>query len=312
MPGSRPPVQRFHLYVSYACPWAHRTLILRSLKGLEPFIPVSVVNWKMGPSGWSFEPGPGVVPDPIHGARFLSDVYRADPQEFDGHATTPVLWDRLRGRIVSNESADIVRMFNSAFDALGATPGDYYPPELREQIDALERPLYERLNDGVYQAGFATTQAAYDAAARGVFQMLDELEARLSTQRYLCGDRFTEADVRLFVTLIRFDAAYHGHFKCNLRRLADYAVLSAYTRDLYQMPMIRRTVHLDHIRHHYYESHPQLDPTGIVPIGPQLDLEAPHGRESARVARCGALNLSTCSACTVHRHDPCNTRDADA
>jgi putative glutathione S-transferase len=171
-------------------------------------------------------------------------------------------------------------MFNSAFDALGATPGDYYPSELREQIDALERPLYERLNDGVYKAGFATTQAAYDAAARGVFQMLDELEGRLSTQRYLCGDRFTEADVRLFVTLVRFDAAYHGHFKCNLRRLADYAVLSAYTRDLYQMPLIRRTVHLDHIRHHYYESHPQLDPTGIVPIGPQLDLEAPHGREA--------------------------------
>jgi len=267
------------LYVSYACPWAHRALILRSLKGLEPFVPVSVVNWRMGPSGWSFASGPGVVADPIHGARFLSDVYRADPGEFDGHATTPLLWDRLRGRIVSNESADIVRMFNSAFDALGATPGDYYPPELREQIDALEGPLYERLNDGVYRAGFATTQTAYEDAARGVFRMLDELEGRLSTQRYLCGDRFTEADVRLFVTLIRFDAAYHGHFKCNLRRLADYAVLSAYTRDLYQMPTIRRTVHLDHIRHHYYESHPQLDPTGIVPIGPELDLESPHGRE---------------------------------
>jgi len=278
--GFAPARQRFHLYVSYACPWAHRTLILRSLKGLEPLIPVSVVNWKMGPSGWSFEPGPGVVPDPIHRAHLLSDVYRADPQAFDGHATTPVLWDRLRGRIVSNESADIVRMFNSAFDALGATPGDYYPAELREQIDALEGPLYERLNDGVYRAGFATSQAAYEAAARGVFQMLDELELRLSTQRYLCGDRFTEADVRLFVTLIRFDAAYHGHFKCNLRRVGDYAALSAYTRDLYQMPTIRRTVHLDHIQHHYYESHPHLDPTGIVPIGPQLDFDAPHGRET--------------------------------
>ena len=278
--GFAPARQRFHLYVSYACPWAHRTLILHSLKGLEPFIPVSVVNWKMGASGWSFAPGPGVVPDPIHRAHLLSDVYRADPQEFDGHATTPVLWDRLRGRIVSNESADIVRMFNSAFDALGATPGDYYPRELREQIDALERPLYEHLNDGVYQAGFATTQAAYEAAARGVFRMLDELELRLATRRYLCGDRFTEADVRLFVTLIRFDAAYHGHFKCNLRRLIDYPALSAYTRDLYQMPAIGRTVHLDHIQHHYYESHPQLDPTGIVPIGPQLDLDAPHGRDS--------------------------------
>jgi glutathionyl-hydroquinone reductase len=278
--GFAPAIQRFHLYVSYACPWAHRTLILRSLKGLESLIPVSVVHWKMGPSGWSFAPGPGVVPDPIHRARLLSDVYRADPHDFDGHATTPVLWDRLRGRIVSNESADIVRMFNSAFDGLGAAPGDYYPQELREEIDALERPLYDRLNNGVYRAGFATTQAAYEDAARAVFGMLDEFEVRLSTRRYLFGDRFTEADVRLFVTLIRFDAAYHGHFKCNLRRLADYSVLSAYTRDLYQMPAIRRTVHLDHIQHHYYESHPQLDPTGIVPIGPQLDFEAPHGRES--------------------------------
>jgi glutathionyl-hydroquinone reductase len=270
--------ERYHLYVSYACPWAHRTLILRALKGLERLVPISVVNWRMGPEGWSFEPGPGVIEDPIHAADFLSQVYRADPRPFDGHATTPLLWDRVGRRAVSNESSDIVRMFNSAFDAVGAKRGDYYPQELRAEIDAIADSLYHQLNNGVYRAGFARSQAAYEEAARGVFAKLDELEQRLGRQRYLCGNRFTEADVRLFVTLIRFDAAYHGHFKCNLRRLSDYPVLAAYTRDVYQMPVIQSTVHLDHIRHHYYESHPALDPSGIVPIGPELDFSAPHGR----------------------------------
>jgi putative glutathione S-transferase len=269
---------RYHLYVSYACPWAHRTLILRALKGLERLLPISVVHPRMGPEGWSFEPGPGVVEDPLHAADFLSQVYRADPRPFDGHATTPLLWDKAQRRIVSNESADILRMFNSAFDDLGARPGDYYPKELRSEIDGLVGPMYHQLNNGVYRAGFARTQAAYEEAARGVFVQLDELEARLAGRRYLCGTRFTEADVRLFVTLVRFDAAYHGHFKCNLRRLSDYPALSGYTRDVYQMPAIRATVHLDHIKQHYYQSHPALDPTAIVPLGPELHFDAPHGR----------------------------------
>jgi glutathionyl-hydroquinone reductase len=270
---------RYHLYVSYACPWAHRTLILRALKGLEGMISLSVVHWKMGDEGWSFQPGPGVIQDPIHRARLLADVYRADGREWDGHATTPVLWDKHTGSIVSNESADIIRMFNAAFDGVGAASGDYYPRELRAEIDALEGQIYEGLNNGVYKAGFATTQAAYETAARGVFAMLDELESRLSGRDYLCRDRLTEVDVRLFVTLVRFDAAYHGHFKCNLRRLSDYPALSRYTRALYQMPAIRGTVHLDHIKHHYYESHPKIDPIGIVPIGPELDFDAPASRQ---------------------------------
>jgi putative glutathione S-transferase len=282
--GFRAAPDRYHLYVSYACPWAHRTLILRALKGLEQLIPLSVVNWKLDVEGWSFRPGPGVVPDPLHSATLLSQIYRADPRPFDGHATTPVLWDKQQGRVVSNESADIVRMFNSAFDAIGAQPGDYYPAPLRAQIDPIEETIYGSLNNGVYRAGFARSQAAYEEAVRQVFGQLDELEGRLAHRRYLVGARFTEADVRLFVTLVRFDAAYHGHFKCNLRRLIDYPALWAYTRDVYQMPAIRGTVHLDHIKHHYYESHPALDPTGIVPVGPELDFDAPHGRDALPTA----------------------------
>lgn len=270
--------ERYHLYVSYACPWAHRTLIFRALKGLERMIPISVVHPCMGPEGWSFQAGPGVIADPIHSARLLRQVYQADPRPFDGHATTPLLWDKQQGRVVNNESSDIIRMFNSAFDGLGATQGDYYPADLRSEIDTLGDVLYQQLNNGVYRAGFARTQAAYEEAVRGVFRQLDELEARLGARRFLCGDRLTELDVRLFVTLIRFDAAYHGHFKCNLRRLADYPVLSAYTRDLYQIPTIRGTVHLEHVKQHYYLSHPLLDPSGIVPLGPELDFAAPHGR----------------------------------
>jgi putative glutathione S-transferase len=271
---------RYHLYVSYACPWAHRTLIVRALKGLGGMISLSVVNWKMGSSGWSFEPGPGVVSDPILGAHLLAEVYRADGPTFDGHATTPLLWDKLGARIVSNESADIVRMFNSAFDEVGARAGDYYPASLRSEIDAVEARIYADLNNGVYRAGFAKTQAAYAQAARSVFVLLDELEATLSVQRYLCRGRFTEADIRLFVTLIRFDAVYFGHFKCNLRPLSAYPALSAYTREIYQLPGVCETIDFQHIKHHYYESHPQLDPTGIVPLGPELDFGAPHHRDA--------------------------------
>lgn len=253
-------------------------------------ISLSVVNYYMGPEGWSFTPGPGVVPDPIHGARLLSDVYAADGRPFHS-ATTPVLWDRQTARIVSNESADISRMFNAAFDAVleerGEHPGtggpmalDLYPRELRKEIDAFEQRLYDALNNGVYKAGFSSTQAAYDEAVQGVFDMLDELERTLSQKRFLCGKYLTELDIRLFVTLIRFDAAYVGHFKCNKKRLVDYPVLFAYTRDLYQWPGVRPTVDLLHVKHHYYESHPKLDPTRIVPVGPELDFEAPPGRES--------------------------------
>jgi glutathionyl-hydroquinone reductase len=271
---------RYHLYVSYACPWAHRTLILRELKGLESLIPVSVVHWRLGASGWSFEPGPGVVPDPVLNARFLGDLYRRGDPGFNSRATTPLLWDKAQGRIVSNESADIVRMFNSAFDGVGARPGDYYPEPHRVAIDTIEERIYHQLNNGVYRAGFATTQAAYEEAAGEVFSLLDHLEEILASQRWLVGNRFTEADVRTFVTLVRFDAVYHGHFKCNVRRLVEYPNLWAYTRDIYQLGGIARTVSMQHIKHHYYESHRNINPTGIVPIGPALDFRAAHERGS--------------------------------
>jgi putative glutathione S-transferase len=212
-------------------------------------------------------------------ARFLVELYRRGDPAFDSRATTPLLWDTAQGRIVSNESADIVRMFNSAFDALGARAGDYYPAELRAAIDAIEERVYHQLNNGVYRAGFATTQAAYEEAAGEVFSLLDELEGRLSSARWLVSNRFTEADVRTFVTLVRFDSVYHGHFKCNVRRLVDYPNLWAYTRDIYQLGSVASTVNLQHIKHHYYESHRNINPHGIVPIGPALDFTAPHGRD---------------------------------
>ncbi|PPU10096.1 glutathione S-transferase family protein [Xanthomonas arboricola] len=269
---------RYHLYVSLACPWAHRTLIFRRLKGLESMIDVSVVHWLMGKQGWTFAPGPGVVGDALHQAQHLYEVYlKADPQ-YSGRVTVPVLWDRERNTVVSNESADIIRMFNSAFDAVGAAPGDFYPAPLREQIDAINARVYDTVNNGVYKAGFATTQAAYEEAVVPLFESLDWLDARLGQQRYLCGDRLTEADWRLFTTLLRFDAVYVGHFKCNLRRIADYPQLSGYLRELYQMPGIADTVNFQHIKHHYYQSHNMINPTGIVPLGPVLDLRAPHGR----------------------------------
>lgn len=269
---------RYVLYVSYACPWAHRTLIMRALKGLQDMVPIAVVNWLMLDDGWTFDPGPGVTGDPVRNARFLRDIYLTADARFTGRVTVPVLWDMRSSTIVSNESSEILRMFNSAFDGLGAIPGDYYPLALREEIDGLNARIYDALNNGVYKAGFATTQAAYEEAVTPLFETLDWLEAHLATRRFLTGERMTEADIRLFTTLIRFDAVYAGHFKCNLRRIADYPNLSAYTRDIYQQPGVAATVNFAHIKRHYYESHRAINPTGIVPTGPLLDFDAPHGR----------------------------------
>jgi glutathionyl-hydroquinone reductase len=259
---------RYHLYVGYACPWAHRTLILRRLKGLEEAISLSVVHWYMAEHGWTFADGPGVIADPEFGARYLHEIYTAAVPDYSGRVTIPVLWDRARRTIVSNESAEIVRMLNSAFDGLGATPGDYYPPALRGTIDTLNARIYETVNNGVYRAGFATSQEAYDEAVGALFETLDWLELRLADGPWLCGDIPTEADWRLFTTLVRFDAVYHGHFKCNLRRLRDYPRLHAYVVRLYQWPGIAETVHFDHIKGHYYGSHRGINPSGIVPRGP--------------------------------------------
>jgi putative glutathione S-transferase len=269
---------RYHLYVSLACPWAHRTLIFHTLKGLQDAIGLSVVNWLMRDDGWTFAEGPGVVPDPHLGARYLYEIYAAAMPGYTGRVTVPVLWDVETRTIVNNESSEIIRMLNSAFDGVGAAPGDFHPPELRPEIDMLNARIYDTVNNGVYKAGFATTQQAYEEAARPLFETLDWLDARLATRRYLCGERLTEADWRLFTTLVRFDPVYVGHFKCNLRRIADYPHLSGYLRDLYQAPGIAATVNLQHIKGHYYESHRTINPTGIVPLGPLMDLDAPHGR----------------------------------
>jgi putative glutathione S-transferase len=274
---------RYHLYVSLACPWAHRTLIFRALKKLEPAISLSVTHWFMGEEGWTFDDGPGVVPDPL-GARRLYEVYlRSDPA-YTGRASVPVLWDKARNAIVSNESSEIIRMLNAAFDGVGAAPGDYYPVGLRDEIDRLNARIYGEVNNGVYKAGFATTQEAYEEAVRPLFAALDMLEERLATRRYLCGERLTEADWRLFTTLVRFDAVYVGHFKCNLRRLVDYPNLWAYARELYQHPGVAATTDFGHIKRHYYQSHRSINPSGIVPVGPELDFLAPHGRERLPLA----------------------------
>lgn len=276
--GFKAEAGRYHLYVSLACPWAHRALIFRALKGLEAMIDVSVVHWFMGKEGWTFAPGDGATPDHLHGAEVLHQVYtKADPS-YSGRVTVPVLWDKIKGTIVSNESAEIIRMMNSAFDRLGATPGDYYPEPLRAEIDALNARIYDTVNNGVYKAGFATTQEAYEEALVPLFDTLDWLEDRLSRRRYLMGDTLTEADWRLFTTLVRFDPVYVGHFKCNLRRIADYPNLFGYVRDLYQHPGVAGTVDLPHIKKHYYGSHTSVNPTRVVPIGPAIDYNAPHER----------------------------------
>ncbi|MGE0486573.1 MAG: glutathione S-transferase family protein [Gammaproteobacteria bacterium] len=259
---------RYHLYVSLACPWAHRALIFRRLKGLEAMIAVSVVHWHMAEHGWTFEAGDGVIADAVLDAQYLHQVYTAADPTYSGRVTVPVLWDRERATIVSNESSEIIRMFNSAFDSVGATPGDYYPHELRAEIDVVNARVYETVNNGVYRAGFATTQAAYDEAVVALFDTLDWLEQRLKGQDFLCGNRLTEADWRLFTTLVRFDAVYHGHFKCNLRQLRDYPQLRALVERLYRLPGISDTVAFDHIKAHYFGSHKTINPTGIVPRGP--------------------------------------------
>jgi putative glutathione S-transferase len=276
--GFRAEPQRYHLYVGFACPWAHRTLIMRKLKGLEPLISVSAVDSYMGAEGWTFTPGPATIADSVNHVQRVYELYTIADPKYSGRATVPILWDKEQRTIVSNESADIVRMLNTAFDDVGANANDYYPQELRGEIDRLNAFIYPNVNNGVYQAGFATTQEAYEEAATAVFAALDQLEKRLQTRRYLTGSRLTEADIRLFTTLIRFDPVYHGHFKCNLRRIVDYPNLWGFLRDLYQLPGVADTVHVDFIKAHYYGSHATLNPARIVPIGPALDYSLPHDR----------------------------------
>lgn len=269
---------RYHLYVSHSCPWAHRTMIFRALKGLDKMIDVSTVHWRMLENGWTFETAPGVIPDPIHNARYLHEIYSAADSGYSGRVTVPVLYDKETGRIVNNESSEIIRMLNQSFDGIGAMPSDYYPADLRGEIDAINARVYQTVNNGVYRCGFATSQQAYDEAVTLLFDTLDWLEEKLSRQRFLCGAQSTEADWRLFVTLVRFDVVYVGHFKCNVRRIADYPNLSNYLRDLYQTPGIAGTVNFAHIKQHYYQSQRQVNPTGIVPMGPHVDLSVAHDR----------------------------------
>jgi glutathionyl-hydroquinone reductase len=269
---------RYHLYVALPCPWAHRTVIMRMLKGLEDVVSMSVLEPLYGPHGWRFGTSPGTVPDSVNGASELAEIYlRADPR-YTGRVSVPALWDKERRTIVNNESAEIIRMLNGAFGRFTNVRTDYYPPALREEIDRVNALVYENVNNGVYRAGFATAQEAYEEAFRAVFRALDELERRLGRQRYLAGRDITEADWRLFTTLVRFDAVYYSHFKCNLRRIIDYPNLSNYLRDLYQQGGVAATVNMDHIKRHYYGSQRHVNPTGIVPLGPQLDFLAPHDR----------------------------------
>lgn len=269
--GFKAQAGRYHLYVSLACPWAHRTLVFRRLKGLEEMISISVVHWLMKENGWTFQDGPGVIPDPVNGAQFMHQVYTAAAPDYSGRVTVPVLWDKQMGSIVSNESADIIRMFNSAFDGVGAKAGDYYPQALRGEIDELNTRIYDTVNNGVYLSGFATSQPAYESAVTALFDSLDWLEARLSDgRRWLTGDALTEADWRLYTTLVRFDPVYHGHFKCNLKRLIDYPGLSAYARRLHAHEDVAGLFNLDHAKRHYYESHDMINPSGVVPSGPDV------------------------------------------
>ncbi|GAA0299754.1 glutathione S-transferase family protein [Rhodovulum strictum] len=276
---------RYHLYVSLACPWAHRTLIFRALKGLTDHISVSVVHPDMLDDGWTFATDfPGATGDGLHGLPFLRDIYTRAKPDVSGRVTVPVLWDKARGTIVSNESAEIIRMFNAAFDGITGNRDDYWPAPLRAEIETLNARIYDSVNNGVYKAGFATSQSAYDEAVAALFDSLDWLEGRLATRRYLTGERITEADWRLFTTLVRFDPVYHGHFKCNRNRLADFPNLWAYTRELYQWPGVAATTDFVHIVRHYHFSHDTINPHRIVPVGPQIDWMAPHGRDRLKAA----------------------------
>ena len=278
--GFKAEPNRYHLYVSLACPWAHRTLIFRKLKGLEDMISVSAVHPLMHENGWTFQDGPGVIADPIFNADYMYQIYTAAQSDYTGRVTVPVLWDKKNNTIVSNESSEIIRMFNSAFDEVGANKDvNFLPEDLRGEIDELNDFIYPNINNGVYKSGFATTQEAYDEAVVDLFKALDTIEARLENNRYLTGDHITEADWRLFTTLIRFDPVYVGHFKCNIRRIVDYPNLWGYTRDLYQVPGVAETVNMDHIKSHYYGSHDTINPTLIVPRGPDIDFMSAHGRE---------------------------------
>lgn len=271
---------RYHLYVCLACPWAHRTLIFRRLKNLSDIIDVSVVSPLMLEHGWTYNKDEGSTGDKLYQSRYHYEIYLRHDPKYSGRVTVPLLWDKKNEEIVSNESSEIIRMFNSAFDHLTGNTLDFYPEELRSEIDAINQLVYDNINNGVYKAGFATTQEAYEEAYHALFDALDQVEARLSRQRYLCGKTLTEADWRLFTTLIRFDAVYHGHFKCNRQRLEDFPHLSNYLRELYQYPGVAETVDFEHIKKHYYYSHDMINPTRVVPLGPEIDYMRPHNRQT--------------------------------
>lgn len=269
--GFKAEPNRYHLYVSYACPWANRTLIMRQLKGLEEMISVSVVHPYRDENGWTFAPGPDVDIDPVLNADYLYQIYTHVDPDYSGRVTVPVLYDLKQNKIVNNESSEIMRMLNSAFDEVGADQGDYYPAELSGEIDTLNDEIYDKINNGVYKTGFSTKQTVYEEEVTKLFEALDQLDERLEHKRFLLGDQLTEADWRLFVTLIRFDSVYHGHFKCNLKRIVDYKNLWRYTKELYHYRGVAETVNFDHIKEHYYATHKNINPTGIVPKGPELD-----------------------------------------
>ena len=276
---------RYHLYVSHACPWANRTMIFRSLKGLTDHIDVSVVHPDMLSDGWTFSDDfPGATGDRLFGSDFARDIYLRAKPDMTGRVTVPILWDKGRDTIVSNESSEIIRMFNTAFNGITGDTRDFHPVALRDRIDALNARIYDAVNNGVYKAGFATSQQAYDSAVHTLFEALDWIEDILSRSRYLTGDRVTEADWRLFPTIARFDAVYHQHFKCNRARIIDYPNLWGWARELYQWPGIRDVVRFDHFIRHYHFSHDSINPHRIIPIGPQIDWETPHGREALRAA----------------------------
>lgn len=287
--GFRAEPDRYHLYVSLACPWAHRTLILRRLKRLEGAIGLSIVDPVMGEGGWRFSSGPGCIPDTVNGREYLREIYTLAKSDYSGRVTVPVLWDRQTRTIVNNESSEIIRMLNGEFNAFTSVESDFFPESMRAEIDAVNAFVYERINNGVYRCGFAGRQSAYERAFDSLFDALDAIERRLGTQRYLVGEVLTEADWRLFTTLVRFDAVYYVHFKCNLRRITEYPNLSNYLRELYQVPGIAETVDLGHIKRHYYLSHRHLNPAGIVAKGPALDFDAPHDRGRFSVAATGSV-----------------------